>query len=246
MSLDKGPSTTSIPIGAPGKRPIYVGIGLLLTLMALVGFWPTYFGPLVQGTVDRPPLVHVHAVVYMGWLCLFIAQAALASTGRVRLHRKLGRIAIAYGIGVIVVGVLTAFGQFSRFIEAGQVEVAQRRLLGPLTDMVAFPVFFALAVGYRRRPEIHKRFMLVATTTLLIAAVSRMPFLGTPAPLWVFLPVWFAPILLAMAYDFMTKRLIHPAYVIGLGGLFLLRLRGNLVETDAWLGFSGWLAAFVD
>ncbi len=124
--------------------------------------------------------------------------------------------------------------------------LAQRRLLGPLTDMVAFPIFFGLAVAYRRRLEIHKRFMLVATTTLLIAAVSRMSFLGTPVPLLVFLPVWFSPIVLAMGYDFMTKRLIHPAYVFGLGGLFVLRLRGNLVETDAWLSFSGWLATFVD
>ena len=239
-------STASIPMGAAGKRRVYVGVGLLFALMALVGFWPTYFGPISQGTVDRPPLVHVHAIVYMGWLGLFIAQAAFAAGGRIRLHRKLGRIGVAYGIVVIAVGVLTAFGQFSRFIEAGQVEVAQRRLLGPLTDMVAFPVFFALAVAYRRRPEVHKRFMLVATTTLLIAAVSRMSFLGAPAPLWVFLPIWFAPILLAMGYDIATKRLIHPAYVIGLCGLFVLRLRGNLVETDAWLGFSAWLATFFD
>ena len=239
-------ATASIPLGTAGTRRFYVGIGLFFTLIALVGFWPTYFGPLFQGTVDSRLLVHVHAVVYMGWLCLFIAQAALAATGRIRLHRKLGRIAIACGIAVIVVGVLTAFGQFTRFVEAGQLEVAQRRLLGPLTDMVAFPIFFGLAVAYRRRPEIHKRFMLVATTTLLIAAVSRMSFLGTPVPLQVFLPVWFAPILLAMGYDFMTQRRLHPAYVIGLGGLFVLRLRGNLVETDAWLGFSGWLATFVD
>ena len=239
-------ATASIPLGAAGTRRFYVGIGMFFTLIALVGFWPTYFGPLFQGTVDSPLLVHVHAVVYMGWLCLFIAQAALAATGRIRLHRRLGRIAIAYGSAVVVVGVLTAFGQFTRFVEAGELEVAQRRLLGPLTDMVAFPIFFGLAVAYRRRPEIHKRFMLVATTTLLIAAVSRMSFLGTPVPLRVFLPVWFAPILLAMVYDLMTQRRIHLAYVIGLVGLFVLRLRGNLVETDAWLGFSGWLATFVD
>ena len=239
-------ATASIPLGAAGTRRFYVGIGLFFTLIALVGFWPTYFGPLFQGTVDSPLLVHIHAVVYMGWLFLFIAQAALAATGRIRLHRKLGRIGIAYGPALIVIGILTAFGQFSRLVEAGQLELAQRRLLGPLTDMVAFPIFFGLAVAYRRRLEIHKRFMLVATTTLLIAAVSRMSFLGTPVPLLVFLPVWFSPIVLAMGYDFMTKRLIHPAYVFGLGGLFVLRLRGNLVETDAWLSFSGWLATFVD
>ncbi len=121
---------------------------------------------------------------------------------------------------------------------------ATRGLLSPLTDMVVFPIFFTAAVIYRNKPELHKRLMIVATTVLLIAAIGRMQFLGRPVPLYLFLPVWFLPIFAAMAYDFFTKRIVHPVYIIGLASLFVLRLRGYLSDTDWWTQTANWLAEF--
>src|SRR5262249_42838814 len=91
---------------------IYVAIGLLVAAMAVSGFWPTYFGPLVQGVVDKPFVIHVHATVFSGWVLLFIAQAVFAATGQIALHRKLGEIGIYYGFGLIAMGVITAFTIF--------------------------------------------------------------------------------------------------------------------------------------
>ncbi len=176
---------------------------------------------------------------------MFFAQVFFASTGRLALHRKLGNIGIYYGFGLIPVGILAAFAIFASRVDAGLVEEAQRRLLAPLTDMIVFPIFFGAAVAFRRKPELHKRFMVVATTTLLVAAVARMSFLGTPVPRPLFLLVWFLPILLGMAHDYITRRLIHPVYVMGLAGLYILSLRGYLVETESWLSLSGWLATLV-
>lgn len=227
-------------------RRFYIGVSLLIVVMAVVGFWPTYVGPLLSGTVDKIPAIHFHAAVYAGWLAVFFAQVFFASTGRLALHRKLGRIAIYYGFALIPVGILAAFAMFASRVDAGLVEEAQRRLLAPLTDMVVFPIFFGAAVAFRRKPELHKRFMVVATTTLLVAAVGRMTFLGTPVPRPIFLLVWFLPILLGMAHDYLTRRLIHPVYVMGLAGLLILSLRGHLVETEAWLSLSGWLITLVD
>ena len=31
------------------RRPFYIATSVLMGLMAVVGFWPTYFGPLVRG-----------------------------------------------------------------------------------------------------------------------------------------------------------------------------------------------------
>lgn len=235
----------SIRLPLAVSRRFYIGISLLIVLMAVVGFWPTYVGPLLAGTVDRIAAIHFHAAVYAGWLALFVAQVTFASTGRLALHRRLGRIGIYYGFSLIPVGIFAAFAMFAARVDAGLLEEAQRRLLAPLTDMVVFPIFFGAAVAYRRRPELHKRLMVVATTTLLIAAVGRMRFLGTPVPMPIFLLVWFLPIFLGMAHDYITRRLIHPVYVIGLAGLCVLRLRGYLVETETWLGLSAFLATLV-
>jgi hypothetical protein len=230
---------------------IYIPVAVLATLIALIGFWSRYFGPLLAGTLETVPIIHVHAVVYVGWLALVIAQAALAATGRTALHVRVGRYGMAYGVVVILMGLATAFSQFATRIEAGNVALAQRMLFGPLTDMVVFAGVLGAAWIYRRRPEVHKRLIIVATTVLLIAAVSRLPFWRSAPPsalsaphIVKFMLIWLSPIYVAMAYDYLKARIVHPVYLLGIVVLTAMRLRGPLRETDTWQSLSGWLVPF--
>jgi len=229
-------------------RRLYVGLAVLAIAIAAVGFWPSYFGPMVAGTADKTPIVHLHAAVYVGWLALFLTQTLLAATGRIAAHMKLGRIAMGYGVLVIVVGVLTALARFALRVRAGEVADGGAQLLGPLLDMLVFAPAFAAAIYYRRKPELHKRLMILATTSLLIAAAARMQFLAAlPARfLWVYL-IWTAPLVLAMAHDFWRQRKIHPVYWVG---LIVLVLEGPLGRRPAgqgemWQNVSAWLATWV-
>jgi hypothetical protein len=160
---------------------------------------------------------------------------------------KLGRIAIGYGALVIVVGVLTAFARFALGVRAGAVAAAAAQLLGPLLDMLVFAPAFAAAIYYRRKPELHKRLMVVATTSLLIAAAGRMQFLGEPRNLLLLHLIWTAPILLAMAHDLWRERRVHPVYALGLvvlvleGPVLRIAVRGS----EEWLSISSWLATWV-
>jgi len=238
-------TATLVPTAAP--RRLYVGLALLAIAVAAVGFWPTYFGQLLAGTVDKPVFIHFHAAIYVGWLALFLTQATLAATGRVAAHMKLGRIAIGYGVLVIIAGLVAGFGMFALRVRAGSIGEAQGRLLGPLVDMSVFTPFFVAAIYNRRKPELHKRLMIVATTYLLIAAVVRMPFLGEPRNLFVVHLIWVTPLLLAMAHDFARRRRVHPIYVFGLV-LFLASgpaARGVARSTETWGTISGWLVPWV-
>jgi hypothetical protein len=238
------PTPFAEPI-ARGRTTFYVALGVLIAAIAFVGFWRTYFGPLLARNVDALPLVHFHVVVYVGWLALFIAQAAFAAAGRVDLHARLGGFGIGYGYFVIAVGLLVGFGMFVVRVRAGAEAEAIGRLFGPVLDMAVFAPVFAAAVHYRRKPELHKRLMILATTTLLVAAVSRM---RTFVPSLVFVQlVWSAPLLLAMIYDYATRRIVHPVY--GLGLVLLLAesqaVRTPLRASAAWRSFGTWLAAAV-
>jgi hypothetical protein len=132
------------------------------------------------------------------------------------------------------------FGHYA--LVEGDLAKAGNKLFGPLRDMIVFAPLLAAGWIYRRRPEIHKRLMLVATNVLLIAAVGRMVFLGRPVPEPLFLLVWPLPTYIALAHDYATKRLIHPVYVIGLAAMVAMRLVVPLRGTDAWLAFIAWLA----
>jgi hypothetical protein len=93
-----------------------------------------------------------------------------------------------------------------------------------------------------------KRLIVVAPTTLLTAAVGRLPFwLGAPVTPWnfsLFIIIWLSPIFVAMVYDYFSKGIVHPVYLIGVLSLITLRFRNPVKETQMWLDVSGWLAGF--
>jgi hypothetical protein len=239
-------NTQSIALPRARARSFYVALAALVAAIALAGFWRSYFGPLlVFGGIEALPLVHFHVVVYVGWLALFVAQAAFAAVDRIDLHVKLGRVGIGYGWFVVAVGLLVGFAMFVVRVRAGAEAEAIGRLFGPVLDMVVFAPLFAAAVHYRRRPELHKRLMILAMVTLLVPAVSRMrAFLPSLALVQL---VWSAPILLAMVYDYAKHRIVHPIYVFGLVLLLLESpaVRAAARASSAWRSFGAWLAAAV-
>jgi hypothetical protein len=221
------------------QRPFYIGVSLLMGLIAIVGFWPTYFGPLVLGTISQPLLIHVHATIFSGWLVLFLTQVLLAATGHVAWHVRLGRIGIGYGVLVVIVGLLTGISRSAHRFQLGL--GGERLLFVAIADMTVFSIFFGAAIAFRRKPQVHKRLMMVAATMLLVAAASRMTFLPL---LQMRQAIWVSPILLAMAHDVRAQRVIHPVYLIGLVAFFVRAVSpGIIADTDSWSAVAHWLMA---
>jgi hypothetical protein len=240
------PQTAAQPAARSGAAPqrVYLTAGLLTAALAGVGFWRTYFGPLVSGAVRAPLVIHIHVAVFVIWLVLFIAQVTFAATGRLKLHMRLGRWIMVYGVVVIGAGLMAAAEGFAARLATGDVFRAQRWLFGVLRDLVFFAPFLAAGWIYRGRPGIHKRLMIVATTILVLPAVSRMTVLGTPVPLWKFMLVWPVPVYFLMIHDFRTRRLVHPVYVIGVVAMVTMRLMLPLGSSRAWQAMAGVITPF--
>jgi hypothetical protein len=237
---------------APRKgRRFYIGLAVLMAVISVVGFWQKFFGPLLTtGESPLAPVVQFHGAIYTGWVLLFATQVFLVSVGRTRLHRKVGGFGIYYGLALIPVGALAAFHRFYNQLAAGiELAQAQVKLLEPLTDITVFTSFFISAIVYRGKPEIHKRLMIVATTTLMVAPVSRLSnvfFLhNSVVPYKVgYFSIWFLPIVAAMAYDYIKRRAISPIYPLGLVAFVILAQRKHLATTDTWTDIATWFASF--
>jgi hypothetical protein len=109
-------------------------------------------------------------------------------------------------------------------------------LIIPVFDMLVFAPLVAAAVYYRRQAEMHKRLMLIATVSLLGAALARVT--GTPGaggPL-VFFGVADLLLLCGVLYDRRVRGIVHPAYKWG-GGLVV----GSQVVRMALLKSALWL-----
>lgn len=209
------------------RSRFYVGAALLIAVITLAGFAPSLYGTAFEGIV-RPWFIHVHAVVYVGWLALLIVQSVLAATGKIGLHRRVGNFGIAYGCIVLVLGVIVTFAAAVVHVEAGEwpIERGANFLTVALGDMVLFGGFFGAAVWYRQRPEVHKRLMLLASVALMFAGVGRLWFFGDPPNIPLLLAVWYTPVLIGMAYDIGTTRRVHPVYIVGavIMGAWLVRI----------------------
>ncbi len=119
-----------------------------------------------------------------------------------------------------------------------------------------FAVLFTIALLKVKQLEIHKRLMLVATVSLLQAAVGRwfLIFLAPvslgggpvgPPPVFVtIMPGLVSDLLIvaAMIHDRKTIGRVHPVYWVAGGALVALQvLRVPLSKTAAWTQIANWL-----
>jgi hypothetical protein len=96
-------------------------------------------------------------------------------------------------------------------------------------------VFVAAAISRRRDGQTHKRLMLLATLSILDAAVARLPFEIVRASAWAYLPATDVLLIVAILYDVASRRTVHRVYIWG--GLLLVieqALRIPVGATAAW------------
>jgi hypothetical protein len=97
---------------------------------------------------------------------------------------------------------------------------AESFLIVPLFDMVCFAATFGLAIYWRKKPEFHRRLILIATCALTAAGFGRFPENILPREL--FYAGVDALILLGVIRDWLVNRRVHtvyryvlPAFVVG-------------------------------
>ena len=78
-------TTVATPVASRSRFFLLMSVACLV--VALIGFSPTFFVPLIRGTFARAPVAYVHAILFFGWLIFFIAQASLIRERNVSLHR---------------------------------------------------------------------------------------------------------------------------------------------------------------
>jgi hypothetical protein len=171
----------------------------------------------------------LHAALFSAWVLLFVTQAALVRSRRVAWHRRLGLGGIILGALMPVVGIATALAM-TRVHHAESNIDGEPFLIVSFFDMFAFAVTFWLAMYWRRRPEYHRRLILMATCGLTVAAFARFPNWLMPDNAW-YVGV-DALILAGVARDWTVVRRVHGVYLYGLPTLALLQ------ATTMWLYLS--------
>jgi len=194
-------------------RVFYTGMAAAAALAVLLGFSRTYYLRPYFETTPLDAEFHVHGLVFSAWIALFVVQTSLVAARRTNLHRKLGWAGMCLAVIMIVVALNAAVHGAQRDIAAGQEHEALAFFSTPVSSMAMFAALVALAVALRARPEMHKRLMLLATLSLLDAAVARWPIPGIADSPLAYYGVTDTFIAAAIAYDFVSRRSVSLVYV---------------------------------
>jgi hypothetical protein len=148
----------------------YRGISLFFVfVLALItwGFYKTYlvFFPSFTGFNN---LQHFHGAMMMTWMIFLIVQPLLIRSGRIRIHRAIGKLSYLVAPLLIVSIFLVSRMVYHRPDpnESHEERVAMIALSIPF--LVGFAVFYALAIINRRNTQRHMRYM-IGTSFLMIA-----------------------------------------------------------------------------
>jgi hypothetical protein len=226
-------------------RVFFATMAVIATLVVFAGFAPSFFLAAANPEARHlAPIYHIHGAVFSLFMLCFIVQSVLVVRARVETHKRLG-------VFVAVIGCVMIPFAFAVTIYAGKngfggplsaLPDQKQALAVPFFDMFVFGPLFIGALVYRKRPEIHKRLMLLAVVGgLLGAAIGRAPlFIGQlDRQLYLYL----ALILAGPAYDLLTRKRIHPAYLVGLIPCLLLltSMRLRIGASEPWHQFATWL-----
>ncbi len=164
--------SSTIPYAQSG----YLLIGLFL--LAIIGFWESYFSKLFSSDETFNHYFHFHAIMASLWLVILVTQPILINTGSWKLHRRVGMFAhFLIGLFFISAILLTHYQQSIDFHYIG--------VLIPFRDLSMISLSYAIAMIYRKTPVIHARGMIATGIAFIEPALVRalgnlFPTLGTP------------------------------------------------------------------
>jgi len=222
---------TTIADGLPasGRRDdrFFLTGAFVMTAVIVAGFSVQL--AMGRSSFSSPPLVHAHAIVFMGWVAIFLTQTILATSGRTGLHRRLGWVAAVWMIPMLVLGCAVTVA----IVQRGGVPFFFRPLQFLIFDPVTLFAFAGLTIAailLRRQTDWHRRLHFCGMTLLLGPGFGRllpMPFL---AP-WAWEVIVAACLLFpvaGMVSDLRRDGRVHPAWRWGVAAII-----GSALLTEA-------------
>jgi hypothetical protein len=228
------------------ERWFYLGMSVAVVITVFAGFAPTYYLRPYFTASPLMPLLHLHGFVFTSWLVLFVTQTTLVAANRTDIHRRLGIVGGVVAVLMILVGVSTALIRANQGATPPGGPSPLVFLVVPLGDMLVFGVLVGAGFYFRRRPDVHKRLMMLATISILAAAVARLPFAFLQAGPIAFFGLTDVFVVVCVLYDLITLKRIHRA--TALAALLIVAsqpLRLMIGGTQPWLSFATWLTHLV-
>ena len=240
-----GRKAEPFPPHHPWDRNFFLVFVGLIWLAMITGFGLDMARDAAKHPLNYPLIVHFHAAVFVGWLVLLTVQLVLIRRGDYRLHMRLGWLALAMVVLMMILGPATVL-YVDRVDYATLDPSAPPFMSTQFTNVIGSCVLILCGVALRKHAAAHKRLMLMGTVALTEPGFSRFlfePLYGLfhdgvwPYMVETYVGSWGLMILFG-AYDMMTRKRLHPAF-----GVAVIWCLAN-ESLSAWLYYQPWWGTF--
>lgn len=169
-----------------------------------------------RSTFAAPLLVHLHALAFMAWVAIYVAQTSLAASGNRKLHRQLGWLGTVWIAPMVVLGITATVMMVRRGQAPFFFHPAQFLVLNPVS-VLTFAGLTWTAVAMRRQTGWHRRLHYCGMANLLGPAFGRLLPLPLLSP-WAFEATAVCVVLFPLAgiiADWRRTGSVHPAWLWG-------------------------------
>ncbi|MGH6695225.1 hypothetical protein [Sphingopyxis sp.] len=228
------------------ERLFFMGMAAAMAIVTFVGFAPTYYlaGSYAPRAPALTPTVHLHGALCTGWILFLMLQTGLIAAGRRDVHRVAGIAGVAIAVAVVATGLFVAIHSHRRVHTAvtdGTMADPYVFFVFPVTAASIFALFVGLGLLNRRRPDYHKRLMILATASMIGPALARIVGRTTtiiPSAIGALILINLFIAALAV-HDIRTRGRLHPATLWG-GGFLLVSepLRVAIGFSEPWRAFA--------
>jgi len=161
------------------KKSHFYFIGF--SAFAILAFWLTYITEIFN---QESYWMHIHGLAMFLWCALLITQPYLISKQKNALHRQLGKVSyvLVALIAFSTIGLykfrLSTFESFDSRLYLSTASV--------LIALLAFLVFYGLAIYNRKKPAVHARYMLCTIFAMFTAVIDRIIRIYFPEMVYIF------------------------------------------------------------
>jgi hypothetical protein len=226
-------------------RYFYFQMSLVCAGIAFIGFVPSYWAPMAAGTLHKAAVSHIHGMIFFAWSLYIVFQSWLGASGQIARHRAVGLIGVSLATAMLIFGVMVSIQVMHETAAAGVGDRGVGIAAVSMSNILLFAGLVVFALMNIRRPEWHKRLMLMAAISILGAPIARwlMVYLHMPPPAglsdWLVCVVAAVPLL----HDWRRRGRPHDANWIAFAAIVAVRLvRIPLAETQGWHSVAGWLS----
>ena len=208
---------------------------MVISALCFAGFARSYYLRAWLSRRTLAPILHLHGLIMTAWIVLFTIQIVFIAKHRVELHKKLGVLGAVLAALVVGLGAFIVVRDVARQSPNGT--TATFWILFAAFDGINLLLFGSLvfvAVWMRRRADVHKRLMLLATLSLLPPALGRIAihFVSDEGEPITKLALLTGCVVLVVLVDTLRHRRLHPVFGWGIALLLTLNYATYLAQVS--------------